>query len=255
MNERLKHLDEINKSLLELAENLQDEFSKKKIALSPEFVLLCFFFAKASKTASAVFKLCRQGYTEDACVLVRTIFEIVVKCLYIFKENSDEKAKNFILHDKYEIRKQLEKVVGWNRKIDLENKEFEEELESVNRECIILEKDFKISKKKIAWPHLDVLSEKVGLGNKYYTIYWLSSLYVHTLVRSSRSFVHETDSGLTFSIGPDEKLSEDVLIWSFDLFRLVVREFDVRFNLGYKERISEVEEKFNKFMLSVTNEK
>jgi len=259
MQEQLKEINELNNSLLKLAENLQDKFSNEKIkidTLTADLYLLCFFFTKASKTASAVVMLCQEGYAEDACILVRTILEIVAKSLYIFKSDSIERARVFILHDKYERRKQLEKIVGWNRKNTIGNKELEEELERVKVECISLERDFKVSKNKIMWPNLEVLCKEVGLSDNYYTVYWLSSLYVHTLIRSSRSFVSKTDSGVSFYIGPDEKLSQDVLIWLFDLNRLIVREFDNRFNLGYKEKISEVDEKFNKFMLKLAmNEK
>lgn len=258
MNEELKEIYELNNRLLQLAENLQDEFPKRGIkrdTLSQDLFLLCFFFTKASKTASAVVFLCRKGYTEDAFVLVRTIFEIVVKSLYIFKSDSIERARAFILYDKLDRKKQLKKIVDWNRKRMIENREFEEELKKIETECNALEKDYQISIDKVMWPKksLEELSTEVDFANTYYTVYWLSSLYTHTSSRSSMSFVSETDKGLSFDIKPDEKLSKDVLIYLFNLFIRMVQQFNNRFELGYQNKISELEEQFAKFMHKQVN--
>jgi len=262
MQEQLKEIYELNNSLLQLAENLQDEFSKRKIkrdTLTADLSLLCFFFAKASKTASVVVLLCQNGcYAEDALVLVRTIFEIVVRSSYIFKSDSINRARDYILYDNFEIRKQLRKVTKWHKKNNVENREVEEELENVETDCETLEKDLQINRDNVIWPKkkLEELSIKeVDLGNIYYTFYWISSLYCHTSMRSSKSYVSESEEGISFDIKPNQQLAKDVLIWLFDLFRLMAREFDNRFNLGYREKISEVEEEFNKFMQSAMNGK
>lgn len=62
------------------------------------------------------------------------------------------------------------------------------------------------------------------------------------------SFVSETDKGLSFDIKPDEKLSKDVLIYLFYLFVRMVQQFDHRFELGYQNKISELEGQFAKFL-------
>jgi len=259
MQEQLKEIYELNNSLLKLAENLQDEFSHRKIkrdTLTADLYLLCFFFTKASKSASAIVLLCQEGYCEDAYILARSVFEILVKSLYIFKTDSIERARAFILYDNLEKRKQFRKIVNWNKEKGRTHKDMEKELDKAEKICVDLEKDYQIDTVKVRWPQkrLEELSKEVDLLHQYYTSYWISSLYVHTLARSSRSFVSQTDSGLSFYIGPTEKLSKDVLIWSFDLFGRLVREFDNQFDLGYKEKISEIEEEFNKFMQSAMNE-
>jgi len=260
MDDELGEIYELNNSLLQLAENLQDEFNKREIkrdALSADLGLLCFFFAKASKTASAVVFLCQEGYAEDAFVLVRTIFEIVVKSFYIFKSDSIERARAFILYDHFEKRKQLRKIANWNKKEKIENKELEEELKKEEKICETMEKDYPNSIDKVKWPkkNLEELSKEIDLANEYYTFYWISSLYTHTSSRSSMSYVSEKDKILSFDIKSNEELSKDVLCYLCDLFKRMVREFDNRFNLGYQEKISEVEEKFGKFMQSVIKEK
>lgn len=253
MNDELKEIYEIDNSLLQLAENLQDEFKKREIkreALSADLDVLCFFFAKASKTASAVVFLCQEGYPEDALVLVRTIFEIVVKSLYIFKSDSIVRARAFILYDKLERKKQFKKIVDWNRKRMIEDREVEEALKKIEDECDTLGKDYQISIDKVMWPRktLEELSEEVDLTPTYHTFFWISCLYTHTSIRSSMSFASETDKGLSFDIKPDKKLSKDVLIYLFDLFRRIVQDFDNRFKLGYQNKITELEEQFAKFM-------
>jgi hypothetical protein len=259
MQEQLKEIYELNNSLLQLAENLQDEASGKikRDSLTADLFLLCFFFTKASKTASGVVLLCQEGYSEDAYILARTVFEIVVKSLYIFQADSIERARAFILCDHLEKRKQLRKLANLNKRRAEIDKGIEEELKKEEETCSKLENEYQIDEEKVRWSlkSLEELSNEVDLIHHYYTSYWISSLYVHTAARSSSPFVSETDRGLSFYIGPSEKLSQDVLIWLFDSFRQIVREFDNRFNLGYQERISALEERFGKFMQSVANEK
>ncbi|MDP3025016.1 MAG: DUF5677 domain-containing protein [candidate division Zixibacteria bacterium] len=249
---------ELNNSLLQLAENLQDEFSKRKIkrdTLTSDLFLLCFFFTKASKTASAIVHLCQQGYAEDAYILARTVFEIVAKSLYVFKIDSIDRARAFILYDHIEKRKRLQKLANWTKEKSIINQEVEEELKKEEEACINLEKGYQIEEKKVRWSeNLEEVTKEVDLTHQYYTSYCLSSHYVHTAIRSSRSFVSETDKGLSFYIGPNEQLSQEVLIWLFDSFRQIVREFDNRFNLGYQEKVSAVEERFGEFMKSVINQ-
>ncbi len=260
MQEQLKEIYELNNSLLKLAENLQDEFSKKNIkrdTLTADLFLLCFFFTKASKTASAVVLLCQQGYTEDAYILVRTIFKILVKLFYVLKDDSIDRARGFILYEKFERKKIVGVMAARNKEKGIKSEEMDELLLSVKNECNDVESKFQISKDKIKWPDksLEELSREAGLVDLYNVIYRRISLYVHTSARSSESFVSKTDGCVTFYIGPNEKLLPDVLISSFDLFRRIVQEFDNRFNLGYKEKISEVEGKFNKFMQLIMKEK
>jgi len=250
MNEELKEIYELNNSLLQLAENLQGELIKKPITLSPDLGVLRFFFAKASKTAKAVVFLCQEGHPEDALVLVRTIFEIVVKSFYISKSDPIERARAFILYDALKKRKQFRKMAAWNRERMIEDREVEKALKKIEDECDTLEKDPQISRDTLMWPkkHLSELSKEVDLTWEYLTFYWISCLYTHTDIRSCMSFVSETDKGPSFDKKPDDKFTKNVLIYLSDFFIKIIQEFDCRFNLGYQNNISELKEKVEKFM-------
>jgi len=245
MNDKLKEIYELNGSLLQLAENLYDElFIKRGITPSEDLALLRFFFIKAYKTAKAVVFLFQEGYPEDAFVLVRTIFEILVNSCYVFESDSTKRARAFENYGKFRRKNKIEIVIDLYRKKMIENKEFEEELKKLEAECNNLEKDYQISEAKALWhnKNLEDRSRDVGLVDLYNTLYHMCSLYCHSSWASSRSFFFETDKGWFFGIKPDsdEELSELVLISLFDLFIRMVQEFDHRFELGYQNKISDL---------------
>ena len=253
MDNELIEIFHLNNELLRLAEGLQDEFNNRHIkreALTADLHILCFFLAKVSKTASAIVGLCQKNFAEDALVLVRTVFEMLVRMLYIFKNDSVERARAFIIYDHIEKRKQLRKIAEWNRKNNIENKAIEDELKKREKICSTLEKRYEICTDTLLWPRKSVekLAAEVNLTHKYNTVYWKCSVYGHTAISSSRSFVSESKQGISFDLKPDEEVSKEVLIYLFDLFKPLLVEFDSRFNLGYHSKISKLNERFEIFV-------
>src|SRR5258706_12390118 len=84
-----------------------DEYLKKEIRnTGPKDALIAFTIAKAYKTHSAVMLLCKEGYVEDASILNRTIFELLVALLYVLKDPTDERAYRYYAFD-WILRKKM----------------------------------------------------------------------------------------------------------------------------------------------------
>jgi len=78
--DKYKEYFALTSSFLKYAENLQDEFVKRKIdreELGAEGIVLSFLFAKSYKTTKAALLLCKSGYPEDALILGRASFEFL----------------------------------------------------------------------------------------------------------------------------------------------------------------------------------
>src|SRR3989344_1823645 len=79
---------------------LVNEYLKREIRnIGPKDALIAFTIAKAYKTHSAIMLLCKEGFGEDASVLNRTIFELLITLLYILKDPTAERAYRYYAFD------------------------------------------------------------------------------------------------------------------------------------------------------------
>jgi hypothetical protein len=91
--EFIERLLEMNDSFNKMSANkaqLPFEFENKKINW-----FIALMFAKAIKTHSALILLCRQGYGEDAFILARSLFEVVLDVAYILKEDTEKRLSRY----------------------------------------------------------------------------------------------------------------------------------------------------------------
>ena len=57
------------------------------------------FLVKATKTHNAIIILCKQGYGEDAVILARSLFDMLVDILYITRFKLDTMADRYEFYD------------------------------------------------------------------------------------------------------------------------------------------------------------
>jgi hypothetical protein len=237
-------------SFLKSAEDLQDEFVKKKIdsgRLGAEGSVLSFLFAKSYKTTRASLLLCKSGYSEDALILARVNFEAALWALYIFKEKRDaeEKAIAFIKYDAIERKEKLSKLLReyedegeFKAKLKETLKQIEKELPKTDSECRMI---CRIAGKKT----FDLAKDVKLLHLLYRGFYRESSSYVHSRIGSSPSYVTESNGHVRFSVAPSEKGTKDVLIYLCLFLWYVMEKFNLQFGLKSEEILNEDWAKLN----------
>lgn len=99
---------EQNKEVFDLAEEARrilfsflSDFNARKIKLTeipPHKRIFLFFLARIIKTYSALYTLCREGYGQDACLLLRSLLEILISAKYIMirPAEADREAVRFV---------------------------------------------------------------------------------------------------------------------------------------------------------------
>jgi hypothetical protein len=172
-------------------------------ASSPEYgrkTATAFFLAKAFKTYRAINLLVEQQYHQDAVVLARTIFEILLQVLYV--SGPAERGELFLKHDpvdRYYLYIKLlkhpdlvEGIVNRTAELEILKGQFDE-----------LEADYRKNK---GWWGSDLrsLAESLGSEKDYLRVYPLYSTLVHSTSTSVKHYVLEIDHRLELDIGPSE---------------------------------------------------
>jgi len=238
--DKYKEYFALTSSFLKYAENLQDEFVKRKIdreELGAEGIVLSFLFAKSYKTTKAALLLCKSGYPEDALILGRASFEAALWALYIFKdrESAEEKAQAFIRYDAIDSKRALHKLLDayedrdeFRAKLQEALKEVEKGLPKTEDEC---KRICKLADKTV----LDLAKNAKLLHLLYRSFYRESSSYTHSRIRSSNSYILESDRHIEFWVAPTEKGLRNNLIHMCLFLWYLMDRFNFLFGLGADE--------------------
>ncbi|MGB8658208.1 MAG: DUF5677 domain-containing protein [Candidatus Zixiibacteriota bacterium] len=247
LNKHKEYFD-LASSFLVCANNLQAECVRKRITreeLGAKGYVLSFLFAKSYKTTKAALLLCKSGYTEDALILARVNFEAALWALYIIKdkENAEEKAQAFIKYDAIDRKERLQKILNHYENNDEFKEKLREELGQVQKELPVTEDECKrvckLAKKKVR-----ELASESAIDSRlsqllYGSFYWESSNYTHNSIRSSNSYVSDTEGHIHFLLVPAEKGLRNVLVHLCLFLWYVMDRFNFLFELGLEKTLTD----------------
>jgi hypothetical protein len=180
---------------------------KPKLAIldasSPEYgrkTSTAFFLAKAFKTYLAINLLVEHKYHQDAAILARTIFEVLLQTLYV--TGSAERGELFLKHDPVDRYYYYMKLAKHPDLVEgIVNRAAE--LEALKGQFDEFEADY--VKNKGWWgSDLRSLAENLGSEKDYLRVYPLYSTLVHSTSTSVKHYVQEIDHRLELDIGPSE---------------------------------------------------
>ena len=262
---------ELLSSFLKIAGELQGRFERKHVTLEAPGAILCFLLAKSLTTAEAVRVLCEKGYSKDALILVRSVYEAALWVLDIFREPElvSEKAIAFIRDEPIDRKKMLGKMLALvpeeasdktapdrekadDRDVSPERataretgqafrQKLKKQLERAEQDVSAIDAEHKITEslKNYGKKTLEQLAHDSTLLHVHYAFYWQSSLYTHNRPRSSLSFMKEQQKGWQFLWGPDAEQIDDVLIYLCHFLWYLLDRFDAYFRLGQEAVLSE----------------
>lgn len=201
-------------------------------------VLLLYFFGKSWKTFCSTHFLCKQRFAEDAGILTRSLFDLVVTLLYIGKAP----AERAVLYYEYGIvlKEQLHATLSrepedpWRQRI-LAAKSPEVRMKD-REEYERVRKNYP---KQYRWSGLTTkaMAGEVGLGWHYDFVYYQLSEFAHTGPNGVSTYMDfDKGNGLSFK----ECTTEDMdRIWTTAsiYFLIVLDRIDDVFKLGIGEEI------------------
>ncbi|MEK7544095.1 MAG: SEC-C domain-containing protein [Patescibacteria group bacterium] len=241
------NLFDFNKELKSVVDGI---FKKKCKADESKTAFASFTIGKAYKTHEAIMILCSEGYGEDAAILVRSLFELLITLLYILKDSTDERANRYYSYDwilrkkmfdyaktKPEIAKEMQDRAT-NPKIGDTN------IEEVMKQAKVVQEKYKYNNKGWSDKSIYDMASEVGRMDHYKTIYALQSQIAHTAVRVINDYVKDSGSGLNIMVGPGLNWIENDLVALFDFYYSIVGECDKLFEFGYAKKLDDIAKRY-----------
>jgi hypothetical protein len=199
---------------VDLAEKVVAKVTSLTASDEEEFVYkgcMFFFFCKAYKSYQGARLLFREGFSEDAFVLARTIFEISLQAQYM-QGDPKPRARLFVEHDpvaRYRYYEQLKKIGDTSLAPAIEIRK--EELVALKEHHDRLQGRYPKGK---GWWGQSIASLAKHLGKnmemRYAAIYWMQSNLAHTGAVSIKDYLDEQKDGLKVNCYPVS--SNDVMV-------------------------------------------
>ncbi|MBI3335762.1 MAG: hypothetical protein HY001_04680 [Candidatus Portnoybacteria bacterium] len=207
---------------------------------SDKSFFIAFIIGKAYKTHKAIMLLCKQGYGEDAFMLARTLFELMITTSYIFQDDSDERLMRYMEYDWVTRKKMYDYAVTKDELSEALNKKVGHEkggrgvINQVQTEYKRVMTKYKYNKNGWSDKSISGMAESIGRGDAYNTVYKLQCIVAHTNARSINEYMDLTNEGLVFNIGRNDDSVEKTLVAAFDFLRSIIEEANKQFtwNLG-----------------------
>lgn len=240
---------------------------EKMLAAQPEVNTLkdgiaCFIMAKSFKTHGVAVNLAKNGYSEDADMLIRTLFDgllIIAACL---KDETEETALKFMRFDDT-IRAKMYKTL----KDKPTYKElFEERLNNPKPENEPVEA-FEARAQKWRqeygsdyWQRwhsgnsTGQLAEQVEMAPYFQTAYSLQSQLTHSLPRSMNFYLKQQGKNIVMDTEPKERSVDMSLASAFNMLIVVADKFNDHFHLGNDDELKRLTGEWAAAVEEVTKE-
>jgi hypothetical protein len=194
--------------------------------------LIAAMFGKASKTFLAALEVCFLGYGDDALVLLRTNINLLINMSYVLKENSVQRAGDFIAYSHFEQKRYLDlhggRKPGWFGKVNWS-------------EC---------EKRAAAWRKTAIQkrAEEAGESFHYNVGYRFYSSIEHSDAQSLSSYLEGKGTGtLHVNSGPSDKYVTLALEHNFAVMANVFYKFCEHFSIEFSQCESELNAAYQLF--------
>lgn len=228
-----------------------NEYLQKEIRnIGPKDALVAFTLAKAYKTYSAVMLLCQEGYGEDASILNRTIFELLITLLYILKDPTDERAYRYyafdwILREKmFNYAEQKPELLLQLEQRALKPKRGDVSISEVKKMAKQVQDKYKYKGYNWSDKSLGEMAEEVNRSSQYKTMYRLSSQHTHSHSRVINDYVRPTENGFTNFAGISDNWVEEDLVMAFDFFSSIFAAASDRYGWHAEKELDPLFKKF-----------
>jgi len=191
-----------------------------------------FFFAKAYKSFQVFQLLWEKGFTEDAQIIARTIFEIMLQTKYISEEPL-KLSTLFIDFDGFARYRWFEKISKLNSSIKVP--------QNLKSEYDRVKANYEKSKNKNHWwgESIKWLAKETDCEEWYVSLYRQQSELVHSGVFSINEYIEEGKTGLNVICGPSR--SDDISIPRDATLFFVTVASSTALSFGVKGSITEID--------------
>ncbi|MDD5147799.1 MAG: DUF5677 domain-containing protein [Candidatus Daviesbacteria bacterium] len=221
-----------------------------------------FFLGKAYKTHHSILTLCRQGQGENAAMLARSLFDLLITLLYILKDPTSYRLQRYADYDwvirqnVYEYAKDVPDLIKLIEERGKNPKPQDNTPQEISYKAKSVQEKYKY-KTYLGWSDksLSKMAEEVGRKGPYRTVYNIFSQFIHTAPRVVNDYVKEKEGKFLIETGPTDNFVEEVLVASFDFFISILQKFDELNGELLKVKILDVEKRYLQKVNDINTEK
>jgi len=244
---KYKALLSFNQELRNLADKMLD---KEQKMVGPRDMFTAFAIGKGYKTHGAVLLLGKQGYGEDASILARSLFDLLINLLYIQADQTDGRAYRYFQYDWILRKKMFTYALG---KPEIMDKIQERTNNPRSDDTTIqeVEEQAKLSQEKNNYTErgwsdksLHDMAQEVGRIDAYKTVYRLQCQLDHNATRSVNEYAKQSQGGIVFEVGQSGNWVEESLVIAFDFYYSILVAFNSHFKAGFDKEILDLENRY-----------
>ena len=247
IDNKYKALISFNQELRSITESVLDQTHTGK---GPKDHIVAFAVGRMYKSQEAILELCKKGYGEDASVIVRSVFELLVTMLYILKDESDETAYRYFAYD-WILRKKMYSYVLSNDEILNEVKRREQNpnpndgnVSQVLEQAKLAQDKYQYKNNRWSDKSIEEMSKAVGLWRAYKTIYALQCQFAHNLPRIFNDYTNTDGFGFEYYVGLSENWVEENLVITFDFCYHFLIATNEHFSLDLQDKLNDISKRY-----------
>jgi len=225
-------------------------FAKTMVKTSPKIFnakdgVACYMMAKAFKTHGIIIKLAREGFSEDAEMLSRTLFDVALIITTCLKDKSDDTVLKYLSFD-YPTRNKMFKQLQKNKKFEKyfekrrkKPKPRDESPEEIDQKAEQFIDKYGGSFRQQWYGNLTTggIAKSVNLSQYFDTAWQLQSQLIHSNPRCMNRYLHTKDDQIKMFTDPSKNEVALPLVSSFNMMFVTCEEFRKYFNLPSREKM------------------
>lgn len=226
---------------------------EKMIAINPGLNTIkdgvaYFILAKSFKTHGVAINLAKNGYSEDADILIRTLFDALLIISACLEDETEGTVLKFMRFDDTVRTKMYKSLKDQPAYKEL----FEERLKNPKPENEPIEL---IEKRTMEWRNeygsefwqkwhsgstTGELADKVGMLQYFKTAYSLQSQFTHSLPRTMNFYLIEKKGKIVMDVYPKKRNVDMSLASAFSMLIVIADKFNNQFKLGLGDELKKL---------------
>ena len=228
---KFSKLFKVNNDLRKIAKSMIDLNPQVN---SPKDGVACYMLAKAYKTHGVIMKLARLGYSEDADMLARTLFDVAIIISACIDDKNDDTVSKYLKFDDSTRSQMYRQLINEGKFQEY----FEERASNPKAGDEPISEIYERAEKGIAEYGGDFrrkwhsgktssqMAESVKLKQYFDTAYNLQSQLVHSLPRCMNRYFIDDGKNIFIDIKPKENEINLTLISTFNIFFVIIQKFN-----------------------------
>lgn len=233
-----------NQELRKLADKILDNDQRM---VGPRDMFTAFAVGKGYKTHGSILLLSKQGYGEDASILSRSLFDLLINLLYIQADQTDGRAYRYFQYDWILRKRMFDHALGRPKIMEQIKKRVKNPplndttIQEVKEQAKLAQQKNNYNNRGWSDKSLHDMAQEVGRINAYKTVYRLQCQLDHNATRSVNEYAKQSNGGIVFEVSQSKNWVEESLVIAFDFYYYILVAFNSHFKAGFNKELTTLE--------------